>query len=102
MPRTARAAAAPKAKPRKPAPTAKRKQPPARKVPPRAPERALSPDETARVGFFAKVIDGPHKGRYGVVHAQTEHTMILRTRDAEDEMLHVQPEHLRPDVAGRR
>lgn len=87
-----------KTKPRK-APA--KKQPAPRKVPPRAPE-SLSPDETVQVGFFAKAVDGPHAGRYGVVHSQNNDFTVLRTRDAEDEMLLVDPRHLRPDTSGRR
>ena len=65
-------------------------------------EPALTPDETADVGFFAKAVDGPHKGRYGVLRSLNDGVAVLATRDDEDENLLVDHEHLRPDTAGRR
>ncbi len=65
-------------------------------------EPSLTPDEEAHVGFFASVIDGEHKGRYGVVQSMGPKVAVLRTRDDNDENLLVDNHHLRPDTAGRR
>jgi hypothetical protein len=69
----------------------------------------LSPDEGAKVGFFAKVIAGPHDGRYGVVQSigdvhpdGSPRTAVLTTRDDDNASLVVAYEHLRPDSAGKR
>jgi hypothetical protein len=65
-------------------------------------EPALTPDEEAQVGFFAKAVDGPHKGRYGTVRSRSGDTVVFSTRDANDENLLVHIKDLRPDLAGRR
>jgi hypothetical protein len=66
------------------------------------PVAALTPDETARVGFFAKVVDGIHKGRYGLIRSMSRDIAVLETRDDNAESLLVHLENLRPDHAGRR
>lgn len=72
------------------------------KAAPKVEEPSLTPDEQAHVGFFARVVDGPHKGRYGFLRSLANGIGILTTRDAHDENLPVKIEHLRPDQAGRR
>jgi hypothetical protein len=59
-------------------------------------------DSDAQTGFFARVIDGPHRDRYGVVDSIDGDHAILRTRDDHDEKLRVRYSHLRPDTAGKR
>lgn len=66
-------------------------------------------DDDVLTGSFADVVDGEHKGRYGV-YTQTASTgedgypvtVVFRTRDDQDEVLIVRYEHLRPSQAGRR
>ncbi len=72
------------------------------------PARVYS-DEEAREGFFAKVIEGPYEGRYGVVASFGDLDAegrpikaVLLTRDDEAESLVVDYHALRPDSAGRR
>jgi hypothetical protein len=69
---------------------------------PLAVELGLTPDEQAQVGFFASAVQGPHKGRYGVLRSRSGDMAVLSTRDANDENLLVAYEDLRPDQAGRR
>ena len=77
-------------------------KPKAAKAAPAVAEPALTPDEEAHVGFFARVVAGPHDGRYGVVRSRSGGVVVLSTRDDNDENLLVDFEHLRPDRAGRR
>ena len=65
-------------------------------------EPALTPDQEAHVGFFASVVDGPHKGRYGTLRSRSGDVAVLSTRDDNDENLLVNYNDLRPDSAGRR
>lgn len=65
-------------------------------------------DREAQLGHFVKVVEGPHKGRYGVYTTVGDvvdgkpATAVVYTRDADAEGLVVQYSHLRPDVAGKR
>ncbi len=66
-------------------------------------------DSEPREGFFAKVIEGPYAGRYGVVASFGDLDAegrpikaVLLTRDDEAESLVVDYDALRPDTAGRR
>jgi hypothetical protein len=53
-------------------------------------------------GCFADIVEGPHQGRYGVVIKEDGETITIRTRDADEEHLIVNPRHARPADPGRR
>lgn len=66
-------------------------------------------DSDVMYGHFARVVSGPHEGRYGVLD-YVESTgkdgypdrVIFRTRDDEAELLTVKYTDLRPAPAGLR
>ena len=60
-------------------------------------------DSEAKVGAFVDIVDGEHKGRYGVLEeAPDQDHCIVRTRDAASERLVVKYDELRPAEAGKR
>ena len=60
-------------------------------------------DDQATVGAFVDVVSGDHEGRYGVlVEAHSLDRAIVRTRDANNELLVTAYSDLRPAEAGRR
>lgn len=69
-----------------------------------------NPDQAPAIGTFCEVIGGPHDKRYGVYHNTVEwdptggypQTIVLRTRDDNEDLLHVSYKDVRPATAGRR
>lgn len=60
-------------------------------------------DEQAVPGHFVEAVSGPHEGRYGVLVEQAgPSTVIVRTRDADNELINVAYGDLRPAESGRR
>lgn len=55
-------------------------------------------------GHFVDVVDGPHKGRYGVLLTVGENPKesTVRTRDEYTDLISVDYADLRPAKAGRR
>ena len=56
------------------------------------------------LGHFVDVVDGEHKGRYGVLQTvdPEEKWGVVRTRDNNTDLLNVELKDLRPAQAGRR
>ncbi len=56
------------------------------------------------LGHFVDVVDGEHKGRYGVLQSvdETEKYGVVRTRDARTDLLNVEVKDLLPAQSGRR
>jgi len=67
-------------------------------------DEEVTQDNAARVGFFCRVIDGPEKGRYGVMVQYDEESgdAVIYTRDEDHAHLTVKYDDCRLDVAGRR
>ncbi len=77
----------------------------------KAPPEVLPPvegDERAEYGGWAEIVSGPHAGRYGVYTANflerngRPEIIMIKTRDANEDVLRVNYRDCRPSTAGRR